>query len=52
MLLGQEEGHGDQHGTSREESHQNPIRLKKLGFGRITDSDGDTEGDSGAHNLQ
>jgi hypothetical protein len=51
VLLSQKERDGDQYGTGRKESHQNPIGLKKLGFGRITDRYGDTKGDSRADNL-
>lgn len=52
MLLSEEEGNSDEDGTSRQETHQDSVRLEDLGLGSITDRLGDTESNSGADDLE
>ena len=52
MLLGEEEGDGDQNSTGREETHQDSVRLKKLGLGTVSDGNSNTKRDGGTDDLE
>lgn len=52
MLLREEKGNCNKDRAGRKETHQNPVGLKKLGFGSVADGDSNTKGNGGADDLK